>query len=386
MDFVGLLTALTAIYLAAKALGELAERLGQAAVLGELVAGVLLGGSVLALVRPEEATLHLLGELGVLVLLFEIGLESDLGELMRVGVRSLLVALAGMVFPFLFGWAVMTALGYATLEAVFAGAALTATSIGITARVLSDMGKIHSAEAKIIIGAAVVDDILGLVVLTLVRGFAEGGEVSAAGALRQCLIAVGFFAAAIVAGQLLAPRLVAIAGAMRVRGVLLVSCLSFAFLLAIAAHSAGSAPIVGAFAAGLVLARTDRKVSLEEQVRPVSDFFVPIFFATVGAAVDVRFFDPFDPARRGCLALAGLLLAAALAGKLLCGLAAGGRRARTDRLAIGIGMVPRGEVGLVFAGIGLTTGAATGEIYAAIVAVVILTTFVAPPLLRWRLR
>jgi Kef-type K+ transport system membrane component KefB len=169
---------------------------------------------------------------------------------------------------------------------------------------------------------------------------------------------------------------------MRVRGVLLVSCLSFAFLLAIAAQLIGSATIVGAFAAGLVLAGTERKIHIEEQVRPLADFFVPIFFATVGAAVDVRFFNPFDPDRRGALVLAALLLAAALAGKMLCGFFAGRGGRGINRLAIGIGMIPRGEVGLVFAGIGLATGAATAESYAALVVVVILTTFLAPPLLR----
>jgi Kef-type K+ transport system membrane component KefB len=390
MDFVGLLVALTAIYITAKTLGELAERIGQPPVLGELIAGVLLGGSVLALVNPAEHTLHMLAELGVLILLFEIGLESDLGELLRVGPQSLMVALAGMVFPFLFGWGVMWALGATSVTAIFIGATLTATSIGITARVLSDMGKINSAEAKIIIGAAVVDDILGLVVLALVKGLVKGlaeeGTVSGASAVRMTLLAIGFFAVAVLLGQLAARQLVKITSAMRVRGVLIVSVLSFAFVLAIAAHAVGSATIVGAFAAGLVLARTEGKVRIEERVRPLADFFVPIFFATVGAAVDIRFFNPFDAERRGALAVAALLLVAALLGKWMSGFFAFGKRAKLRRSAIGIGMIPRGEVGLVFAGIGLTTGVAQADTYAAVVVVVILTTFVAPPLLRRSLK
>jgi Kef-type K+ transport system membrane component KefB len=330
--------------------------------------------------------IHILAELGVLILLFEIGLESDLDELLRVGPQSIAVALAGMVVPFLLGWGIMAAIGTPTVTSVFVGATLTATSIGITARVLADMGKIGTTEAKIIIGAAVVDDILGLVVLALVKGLAVSGSISALGVLRVAFLACGFFVVAVVVGRMAAPRLVRLASLMKVRGVLLVSSLAFAFGLAVAAELAGSATIVGAFAAGLVLASTDRKVRIEEAVRPLSDFFVPIFFASVGAAVNVRFFNPFDAQRRGTLALAGVLLVAALAGKWVSGFFAAKPGARLRRSAIGIGMMPRGEVGLVFAGIGLTTGVVTGEVYAAIVAVVMLTTFVAPPLLRASLR
>jgi Kef-type K+ transport system membrane component KefB len=386
LDFVGLLVALTVIYVASKALGELAERLHQPPVLGELIAGVLLGGSVLALINPEAGVLRMLAELGVLILLFEIGLESNLGDLLRVGPQSIAVALGGMLFPFLLGWGVCAALGLRSVSAITIGAALTATSIGITARVLADLGKIDSSEARIIIGAAVVDDILGLVVLALVKGLAEGDRIDASAALRMTLLAVGFFAVAVLLGRLAAPYLVRLVSAMRVRGVLLVSCLSFAFVLAIAAHAVGSATIVGAFAAGLVLAQTDRRELIEERVRPLSDFFVPIFFASVGAAVDIRAFNPFDPARRGTLTIAALLLAAALIGKGLAGFLAFKKGVPLRRMAIGAGMIPRGEVGLVFAGIGLATGALTGDLYAALVAVIILTTFLAPPLLRLTLK
>ena len=320
--------------------------------------------------------------MGVLILLFEIGLESSLGELLKVGPQSIAVAVAGMIFPFLLGGLVMLLLGSSSITAIFIGATLTATSIGITARVLSDMGKIGSAEAKIIIGAAVIDDILGLVVLAVVKGLATQGQVSAAGVIRVTLLAIGFFATALLLGRLAAPWLVRVASAMKVRGVLLVSSLSFAFILAIAAHAVGSATIVGAFAAGLVLAQTDRKVSIEERVKPLSDFFVPIFFASVGAAVDVRFLNPLDPARRRGLGIAALLLAAALLGKFASGFFARKKGEKLRRRAIGVGMIPRGEVGLVFAGIGLSTGVVTSDAYSAIVAVVILTTFLAPPLLR----
>lgn len=384
LSFIGVLAALTAIYLTAKALGELAERIGQPAVLGELIAGVLLGGSVLAWLDPTDVTIHMLAELGVLILLFEIGLESSLDDLLRVGWQAAAVAAAGMALPFVLGWGVMHLLGYTSVTAIFAGATLTATSIGITARVLADMGKLGTTEARIIVGAAVVDDILGLVVLALVKGMAEGGTVSIAAGLRMTLLAVGFFVVSVVAGRFAAPHLVRLAGRMKVRGVLLVAALSFAFVLAIAAHAVGSATIVGAFAAGLVLAGTERKVKLEESVRPLSEFFVPVFFASVGAAVDVRYFNPFDPERRGTLAVAALLLVAAVLGKWASGFFA--RQEGVRRSAVGAGMIPRGEVGLVFTGIGLTSGALAADSYAALVVVVILTTFLAPPLLRSALK
>jgi Kef-type K+ transport system membrane component KefB len=287
-----------------------------------------------------------------------------------------------MVLPFVLGWALMAALGATSVTAIFIGATLTATSIGITARVLADMGKLGSPEARIIIGAAIVDDILGLVVLALVKGLAEEGTVSVWSALRMSLLAVGFFVGAVVVGRLAARRLVRIAAAMKVRGVLLVSSLSLAFVLAICAHAVGSATIVGAFAAGLVLASTDRKVSIEKQVRPLSDFFVPIFFASVGAAVDIRYLNPFDPERRRALWISGLLLIAALVGKWVSGFFAWNRSGSLRRSAIGVGMIPRGEVGLVFAGIGLATGVVASDAYAALILVVIVTTFLAPPLLR----
>jgi Kef-type K+ transport system membrane component KefB len=337
---------------------------------------------VLALIDPESHVLASFAELGVLVLLFEIGLESNLGDLLKVGPQSLLVAAAGMIFPFLLGWLVMFLLGSPSVTAIFIGATLTATSIGITARVLADMGKIGSVEGRIIIGAAVVDDILGLVVLAVVKNMATEGKVSLIGVAKATILAIVFFAGALVVGRLAARPLLKIVSVMKVRGVLLVFSVSFAFILAIFADLLGSATLVGAFAAGLVLAQTYRKQRIQENVTPLADFFVPIFFAFVGAAVDVRFFNPFDPDRRRILGMAALLLIAAILGKLVSGFFAVKKGQALRRSAVGVGMIPRGEVGLVFAGIGLTTGAVASDTYAAIVVVVILTTFLAPPLLR----
>ncbi len=381
MTFYELLFDLLVIFAAAKVAGYLAQRIGQPAVLGELIAGVLVGVSVLGLIDPGIEVLHLLAEIGVLILLFEIGLESDLDDLLEVGWQSALVGLVGIAVPFALGYLVMSWLGYEGVKAVFIGAALTATSIGITARVLSDLGQMHTAAAKIIIGAAVIDDILGLVILSVVQGLAETGEVSVVGIAKTTALALGFLVVAILVGQLAAPRLLKIVRQVDVRGGLLLFAVGLAMLFAFLAHEVGSATIIGAFAAGLVLAKTEDRHPIEERVKPLADFFVPIFFVTIGAAVDVGVFNPFDAGNRPVVGMAALLIACAVAGKLASGLVIRPREPR-QRLAVGVGMVPRGEVGLVFAGVGRQAGVVSDEVYAAVVAMVIATTFLAPPLLK----
>jgi Kef-type K+ transport system membrane component KefB len=381
MTFPQLLFDLLVIFVAAKVLGRLAQAIGQPTVLGELVGGVVVGASVLGLVDPKVEVLHLLAEVGVLILLFEIGLESDLDDLLRVGWQSTMVGLVGIVVPFGLGYLLMSLLGFGGISAVFIGATLTATSIGITARVLTDLGKMHTAAARIIIGAAVIDDVLGLVILSVVQGLAATGEVSLPGVARTTVLALGFLVVAMLVGRATAPRLLRIVRQVDVRGELLLFAVGFAMLFALTAHAVGSATIIGAFAAGLVLAETEDRHPIEERVKPVADFFVPIFFVTIGAAVDVGVFNPFDPARRAVVGVAGLLIAAAIVGKLASGLAVKPVEPR-QRLAVGIGMIPRGEVGLVFASVGRTAGVVTPDMYAAVVAMVIVTTFLAPPLLK----
>ena len=381
MTFPDFLLRLVVIFAAAKLLGYLANRIGQPPVLGELVAGVLLGVSVLGFVDPTQQVLHAFAEIGVLILLFEIGLESELEDLLRVGWQAALVGAVGMVAPFALGYVLMTLLGYETITAVFIGATLTATSIGITARVLSDLGKMDTAAAKVIIGAAVIDDVLGLVILSVVQGLVVTGEVSAFGIAKTTALAVGFLVVAIVGGQVATPRLLRIVRMIDIRGGLLLFSVGLAMVFAVLAHAAGSATIVGAFAAGLVLAKTEDRHPITERVKPVADFFVPLFFVTIGAAVDVRLFNPFEAGNWQVLTSAGLLIAAAVAGKLMSGLVVRPTE-RRQRLAVGVGMIPRGEVGLVFAGVGLAAGVVTQAVYAAVVAMVIATTFLTPPLLK----
>ncbi len=390
VDIARLFLAIAAILAGAKLLGELAERIGQPAVLGELVAGVLLGGSVLGVVPAEGAAadvIHVLAQLGVLLLLFEIGLETDLREMFRVGPASLAVALVGVAVPFALGygyWVYVphpaSGLGDVHTAGLFIGATLTATSVGITARVLSDLGRMSTPEARVIIGAAVIDDVLGLVILSVVSGVAAGAAITVMGMLRTLSVAVGFLVVAVLVGRFLAPRLFDIIVRMRVRYVLLVAAIAFALGLSALADMAGSALIIGAFAAGIVLSGTNQFDTIEREVKPVASIFAPIFFVSVGASVNLRLLDPTTPGSRGTLAVALVLIVLAVVGKVVAGWAAPWTPMR--RIVVGVGMVPRGEVGLIFADLGRRSGVVGNEVFGAILLVVMVTTFIAPPALK----
>jgi Kef-type K+ transport system membrane component KefB len=382
---------LAAMLVAAKLLGELAERIGQPAVLGELVAGVLLGGSLLAIVPaegPGAEVVHVLAQLGVVLLLFEIGLETDLKAMFRVGTASLSVAAVGVVLPFALGFAYWAYLPHAasagatdlTTAAIFVGATLTATSVGITARVLSDLDQMHTQEARIIIGAAVIDDVFGLVILTVVSGMAAGASVSTLGIIRISAVAVGFLVVAVLGGRFVVPRLFDLVVRMRVRYVLLVFAFAFALGLSAVASLAGSALIIGAFAAGIILSGTNQFDTIEREIRPVASIFTQIFFVSVGASVNLRLLDPWREGAGGLLGVAATLTVLAILGKVAAGWAAPWVPFR--RLVVGVGMVPRGEVGLIFADIGRRTGILNEAVFGAILLTVMATTFVAPPALK----
>jgi len=391
---------------AAKVAGEIFERLRLPAVLGELCAGIVLGNLVIfgfmaAEPLKTDATIAALAELGVIILLFEVGLESDLKEMMEVGWSSLLVAVVGVVAPFFLGWLVSAYFipEEPRLVHIFIGATLCATSVGITARVFKDLGKLATREARIILGAAVLDDVLGLLILAVVAGAirasATGGALSMFDVGTIALKSVLFLVAAIVIGHTLMPRVLRGAGRFETRGVLLTLAIAFCFLLAWAAAKVELAPIVGAFAAGLILdevhyrpagGRSER--DLNDLLQPVSTVLVPIFFVLMGLKVDLRLF-----VRGDILGFAALLTIAAIAGKQVCGLAVLERG--LNRLAVGLGMIPRGEVGLIFAGIGATlmlpssTGVSEPVVnpatFGAVVIMVIITTLITPLSLKWSL-
>ena len=372
-----LLADLALIYLAAKIGGELFLRLRQPAVLGELVAGLIVGVSGLQWIDPQQPILQLMAQIGVTLLLFEIGLESDLKALFRVGKQALAVGLIGMVAPFALGYGIMTAMGAAPLLSVFVGATMTATSIGITAKVLSDLKRLNSTEGKIILGAAILDDILGIVILSVIAGVTSGTSFSWPSVALIFVKSLAFLTVALVVGNLARPYFMRLIQQLRSRGVLLTASLIFAFALAVIAEKLGSAAIIGAFAAGLVLAKSDQRHDLEKHLRPVTDFFLPIFFVTVGAGVELGLFA--DPST---VMLTLFLTAAAIIGKLAAGML-GTIGAKSSGWIIGAGMVPRGEVGLIFASLGLGTGVLSGANHAAVVAMVMLTTFIGPLMLNF---
>jgi len=377
--FPQLLISLVALLTTAKALGVVAQRLGQPSVVGELIAGVLLGASVLRLVDPLDPVVHSLAELGVLILLFEIGLHTDLRSLMRVGKEAITVALIGVVLPFGFGYAVAMLFGTGAIPAIVIGASLTATSIGISARTLSDLGRLGTSEGQIVLGAAVLDDIVGLVILSVVSGLVGGVALSIGGVALTTGVAIGFVVVAIVLGSLVIPPVFRAIARVEASGVLGVAGLVFAFLLAWVADAAGSATIIGAFSAGLVLHGTPQRTAIEKSATDLGHFFVPIFFASVGAAVDIgTLADPRALGLGTALVLVGVL------GKFAAGY--GPVWYRGDKALIGIAMVPRGEVGLIFARMGLATAALTSELYSAVALMVLVTTFLTPPLLAWRIR
>ena len=409
------LFSLIVVYFASKIGGEICLRLNLPTVLGELIAGVIVGVSVLHLLvfpsadfdasrslimqtlqmtahlNPESLNsvfekqsevLSVLAEIGVIILLFEIGLESDLNELIQVGWQASIVACVGVAVPFGLGTAGLMLLFHVpAIPAIFVGAALTATSIGITARVLSELQQISSKEGQIIIGAAVLDDVLGIIVLAVVAGLAKTGEVEVTQVVYLILRAAVFLIGSVWLGRLLSPFFVTVVNELKTRGQLLVSALIVAFILADIAAVIQLEAILGAFAAGLILAETEKRTDLEQQIKPIADMLVPVFFVVVGARTDISVLNPFDPANREGLIMSAFLVVVAIAGKVITGFTLLGQPG-LNRLAIGVGMIPRGEVGLVFASFGANTGILSDALQAAIIVMVILTTFIAPPMLR----
>ena len=404
VDLLPILTALVLILVGARLGGALFESLGQPAVLGELLAGIVLGNLGLLGFHGfdglrNQPGISILAQIGVLFLLFQVGLETNVQKMMAVGASSFLVALFGVIAPMLLGYFVSAWFfpAHHPLMHWFVGATLTATSVGITARVLSDLGRTDSKEGRIILGAAVIDDVMGLVVLAVVAGIIEAAN---RGAAFQPIMAVWvvarallFLVGAVVIGQWLSKRVFGLASRLRGQGMLLSVALVFCFGFAWLAGRMGLAPIVGAFAAGLVLDETHYRElrerhketrDISELLQPIATFLVPVFFVLMGIRVDLSAFG-----QSGVLAFAAVLTLVAALGKQACSL--GVIEKGCDRLAVGLGMIPRGEVGLIFAGIGATLmiggePVVDAAVFSAIVIMVALTTLVTPTLLVWRLR
>lgn len=400
VDLPRVLLGLIIILIAAKIGGDIFVRLGQPAVLGELIFGIIVGNLYhlgfrgFDFIRTDE-NIKFLSEIGVMLLLFQVGLESNLAQMIHVGLSSLLVATLGVIAPFFLGWGVASYfLPHESIYVhIFIGATLCATSVGITARVLLDLGRLRTPEARIILGAAVIDDVQGLVILAVVSGIiasanAGTGSLSTWAIVAIVLKATLFLFGAIIIGGWLSPKLFKFASRLKAADLLLTTALGICFGLAYLATRIELAPIVGAFAAGLILEevhwRTFRERgehSVEDLVKPIGAFLVPIFFVRMGSEVNLATFAQLE-----VLGFAAVLTAAAILGKQICGL--GVLQRGLDRLSVGIGMIPRGEVGLIFAAIGsrlMLNGhpVVAQTTFSAVVIMVVVTTMITPPALKW---
>jgi len=413
---VGVLLSLVVIYLTSKIGGELSNQLGLPPILGELVGGVVVGISALhllvfpeggansfnsiimnllqatadldlketsAILKTQSEILTIFAEMSVLVLLFRIGLESNLSELLEVSPQATLVAVVGVVIPFAAGTVGLIILfGMPVIPATFSGAALTATSLSITSKILLELGRLNSKEGQIILSAAVIDDILGIIILAAVASLAKTGEVDVSKVLYLIISASSFLLGAILLGRFFNKSFVMIADKLVTRGRLVIPAFTFALVMAYFATTIHLEAIVGAFAAGLVLDETDKRKDLQQQVIPIAELVVPIFFVTVGAKTDLSVLNPAIPSNREGLLIATFLIAIAILGKVIAGFAAFGQT-QINHLAIGVGMIPRGEVGLVFAVVGSANGVLSKPLEATIIMICILTTFLSPLLLRF---
>jgi Kef-type K+ transport system membrane component KefB len=370
------------ILVAAKVFGEIAMKFGQSAIIGELIAGVIIGPSVLGLVY-ESATFTDIAELGAIILLFEAGLSTNIKEFAKAGGWATAVAFMGVILPYLFGFFVFKLFGMSTTASIFAGAVLTATSVGITARVFLDLNKLDTEEAKIVLGAAVIDDVIGLVILAVVMRLVSGDGVSLSTIASISAIAVLFLVLVVGIGLLITPFLFKWIEKMKQEYVVFVLGAAACLFVAALSSKAGLAPIVGAFAAGLVLSATKQGAEIRKGIKPVYVFLVPVFFVLMGTKVDISIFNPFPEANRTVLMLAAILFIVAFIGKAAAGFVV--FKKKINKLLIGVAMVPRGEVGLIFASMGLTIGVFKQEIYSALVVVIMLTTFITPVLLKYLL-
>jgi Kef-type K+ transport system membrane component KefB len=377
------LVSLTSILLFAKIFGEIALKFGQSAIIGELLAGIVVGPSVLGLVH-RTPVLTSMSEIGAIILLFEVGLSTNIKEFLKAGGWAMAVAIVGVVAPYFLGYFVFLYFGLTTTQAIFAGAVLTATSVGITARVFIDLNRLKTKEASIVLGAAVIDDVIGLVILAVVLKIVQGGTVTLGTVASVSAKAILFLVLSVVAGVLIAPSVFRLVAKMKQSFIVFVMGIAFCFIVSALSTKAGFNPIIGAFVSGLILSITKQGEEIKRDIKPIYAFFVPIFFVLMGTSIDIGIFNPFVTANREILLLIGILFVVAFAGKVAAGLAV--FKKGIDKLLIGVSMAPRGEVGLIFAATGLENKVFGLKYYSALVAVIMLTTFITPIILKYLLK
>lgn len=384
------------IFVAAQIAGEIFRRIRQPVVIGELLIGVLIGPFALGWIavpghslqgvfgdlHAAEEALHLLlesiGELGAIVLLFVVGLETRLRDLLHVGIRAGGVAFLGVVIPFALGYAFMVFYGEGNIEAMFVATAMVATSVGITARVLQEIGFMGATEAKIILAAAIIDDVLGLLLLTIVTGMAGSGSISLSETMIILVQALGFVAFVTIVVRYYFGRHQRIIARLGMPDPPMVFALAAMIGLAGLASYFGLAAIIGAFLAGMVFAELSDREGLMHRIQPLYHFLVPFFFVLTGAQVDWRIFGQGD-----VMIIAGVVTVLAVIGKLMAGILAGLGMKTRSLFIVGVGMVPRGEVGLIVASLGLSMSVINDELFSIVVIMAVVTTLIVPPILKW---
>lgn len=392
MEIPTFLIQLVLILISARVFGELAAYFNAPSVIGELLAGVIIGPSILGFVEINS-TIELLAQIGIILLLFEVGIETDIAHLTSAGIKSLVVAVNGVILPFIFGFLISYYLfDFTLLASLFIASTLTATSIGITLRVFRDLKKQNSKESHIIIGAAVIDDIIGIVLLAMLYEFSSSGQINLLGTLKVLIFIVLFFLISPILAKLISFIIKRWDEKCDIPGLIPTTVVSLILFFAWAAHALGAPELLGGFAAGLALSRhfyfpmvpflqETKKFSLriEETMRPIIHLFTPIFFVSIGLSLDFR---DVNWGSTFIWLLTGSLLLAAIFGKLLSSIFLK-EEGRLMKLIIGTAMIPRGEVGLIFANIGLTVGVLKNDVYTSLILVIAITTLVAPFILRW---
>lgn len=376
VDNTAILLPLFIALVTAKIAAELFERIHQPAVVGEIIAGIIIGPAVLNLVQPSE-TFDALAEIGVIFLLFTVGLETRPSDIFKVGRTAVLVAVLGVAVPFVAGWGLLSLWpGHSWIEASFLGAAMVATSVGITARVLSGMGLIGAEASRVILAAAVIDDVIGLLVLAVVTGLAGGGlNYIHIGIIAT--LAVGFTILVVVFGTRVVKKVRQPIKKMKIDHSLLMFALVLCFGLAVVANVIGIAGIVGAFLAGVAFSEINDEPKLHQQSKALSEFTAPFFLIAIGMKLNAAIFRDAN-----VILLTLAVIALAMITKLIgCGFGAA-RLGRRRALQVGVGMIPRGEVGIVVAQIGLAMAAVSDVIYGVVLTMAVITTLAAPPLLK----
>ena len=377
VEHAGVLLALFLIIAAAKVMAEIFERLRQPAVVGEILAGVVIGPSLLGWVQPSDL-ISILAEVGVIFLLFTVGLETKPQDIFRVGKKATLVAVLGVALPFAAGYLIAAAWGGSFVEAMFIGAALVATSVGITARVLGSMGLLDKETARIILGAAVIDDILGLIILSVVSGIGTGG-ITAAGVAKTAGLAIVFTVVAGLLGSKAMTRLAPRIDRLRVNkpffNIGIILCLG----LSVVSIYFGVAAIIGAFLAGMALAEaTEENHKMHQLTSGVTEFLVPFFLVNIGMQLNLALFSDM-----AVVSFAIVVTLAAVLTKFVGGGLGAWGMSRREMAQVGVGMIPRGEVGIVVAQIGLGMGAVSDKFFAAVLFMAVATTLIAPPLIKF---